>query len=492
LRGLLIAENKFYWSKHFMNVKKFFKNEKINIFLKYSFIKYIALIIGFVKGIVNARVLGPEFLGVLGNLLLVLSYLGYSNLGILYSMNREYVMYESNNDIEGAKKVIRTSFTALFILSILLIIIGIGTKGIYKGNLGNYILLTFIIGILEQYRSFYINYFRLVNNFRNINYIELINNVLSFVLIVISIKYFKIYSVLIAMLIADCIVFVYGYKNSERIKLNIDTKVLKSLIKIGIPLLIYNLGFYILTTVDRVMTIKFLGYKDLGYYTFSNQIVGGTLVFITSVLFLYYPKAIKNLNIDSNNIKEVLSRTEQYTKYVEVFGVVLCLVGAILIKPFVNIVVSKYYVSINIYRILVFGTIANQIAYFSNVFIVSNKKQIYLIYLQSVTVILAITLNFTFIKLGMGIIGVSLATLITNTIYSIMQYVIYLKLLNIRESYIKNIFKVYLKFIIYMLVSIALSLININFVLYSIIIILITAIIYYKDLKMAVIGIATM
>lgn len=465
-------------------------NGKMGGIIKYSLIKYIALIIGFIKGIVNARILGPELLGVVGNLLLVLSYLGYSNLGILYSMNREYVIYEANNDVEESKKVIKTSFTSLLILSILLILVGLGAKFIYKGNLGNYILLVFVIGILEQYRVFYINYFRLTNNFRKINFIELINNMLSFVLIIISIKYFKIYSVLIAMLIADCMVFIYGYKNSENIRLSIDRKILKDLIIVGVPLLIYNLGFYILTTVDRVMTIKFLDYTNLGYFTFSNQIVGGTLVFITSVLFLYYPKAIKRLNIDNNNnINEILRRTELYTKYVECFGVILCSAGVILIKPFVNIVVPDYDVSINIYRMLVFGAIANQMAYFPNVFIVSNKKQIYLIYLQIITVILAVIFNFIFIKLGMGIIGVSLATLVINTIYSIMQHEIYLRILNIKESHIKNIFKVYSKFITYMLISMVLSLVNINFAFYSILIIMITLILYYNDLRRGIVDI---
>lgn len=480
---------RFYWSRHFMNILKFLKNDKVSNLVKYSSIKYIALIIGFVKGIVNARALGPELLGVLGNLLLCLSYLGYSSFGILYSMNREYVIYESNDDMIEAKKVISTSFTTLTILSTLLCIIGISAKFIYKGNLGNYIVLIFIIGVLEQYRFFYTNYFRLVNNFRKINYIELINNVLSFVLIVVSIKYFKIYSVLISMLLASCIIFIYGLKNSENIKLDIDIRILKNLILLGFPLLIYNLGFYILTTVDRVMTIKFLGYEDLGYYTFSNQIVAGTLVFITSILFLYYPRAIKDLNTNNNNdIKKVLNRAEQYTKYVEVLGVVLCVTGAILIRPFIIIVAPQYGISINIYRILVFGTIINQIAYFSNVFIVSNRKQIYLIYLQVVTVILAIIFNYIFIKLGFGIIGISLATLITNTVYSIMQHFIYLKMLGIKKRYLNNILKVYIKFIMYMIISITLSLMGISFVFYSIIIIAITNILYFRDFKNTIAG----
>lgn len=473
-----------------MKINKFIKNDKINSIFKYSLIKYVALLIGFVKGIVNARVLGPELLGVLGNLLLVLSYLGYSNFGILFSMNREYVIYETNNEMVNAKKVINTSFTAISILSIFMLIIGISTKFIYKGELGNYIVLVFIIGILEQYRSFYINYFRLVNDFRKINYLELINNILSFMLIVISIKYFKIYSVLFAMLLADTIIFIYGYKNSEQIRWKLDGVIFKNLIIVGFPLLIYNLGFYILTTIDRVMIIKFLGYEVLGYYTFSNQIVTGTLVFITSILYLYYPKAIKNLNINNNNIiKEVLNRTEKYTKYVETFGVILCATGVLLIKPFVNVVVPQYGLSINIYRILVFGTIANQIAYFFNVFIVSNKKQIYLIFLQFITVILAIIFNLIFLKLGLGVIGVSLATLITNTIYSMMQYQIYLRILDIRGSNLKIIFKVYSKFIIYMSISVTFSLINMNFILYSILIIVITLILYYRGFKKVIIDI---
>jgi len=467
-----------------MKIKQILKNEKISTMLKYSSIKYIALIIVFLKGIISARALGPELLGVLGNLLLVLTYISYSSLGILYSMNREYVIYEARGDEKRAKQVISTSFTSLLILSVLLIIVGIACKTIYRGQLGTYVLLVFIIGVLEQFRMFYINYFRLINDFRKINYIELINNVLAFVLIVIFIANYKIYSVLFGMAIADFIIFFYGYFTSKKIELKFSPEIFKNLIVVGIPLLIYNLGFYILTTVDRVMTIKFLGYTDLGYFTFSNQIVNGTLVFITSVLFLYYPKAIKALNIENNyNKADILKKMLNYTKYIESFGVILCLVGAILIEPFVNIIVPNYLVSINIYRILVFGVVATQIAYFANVFIVSNKKQIYLVYLQGVTIILAIAFNLIFIKLGMGIIGICIATLITNIVYSIIQYVIYMWILDLNKGYLKNVFKIYLKFIIYTIISIFIGLLNLNILFYSLLMILLTGVLYYGDIR---------
>jgi len=475
-----------------MKLKQIFKNEQILIILKYSSIKYIALGVVFLKGIICARVLGPELLGVLGNLLLILTYTSYSSLGILYSMNIEYVIYETKNDIKNAKKIISTSFTAILVLSILLILIGIGFKLIYHDELGTYLLLIFIIGVLEQFRVFYINYFRLINEFRKINYIEIINNILAFILIIMFIKNFKIYSVLFGMVVADFVVFFYGYFTSKKIQLKINLKMFKILIISGIPLLIYNLGYQLLTTIDRMVIIKFLGNTDLGYFTFAMQIVYGTLVFVTSILFLYYPKAIKSLNIDNNlNKIDIMKKTVNYTKLIETFGVALCLFGAILIQPFVDVVVPKYLISINLYRILVFGVIATQVSYFANVFIVSNKKQIYLVYLQIVTIILAVILNFIFINLKMGLLGVCLATLITNIVYSIIQYIIYMYLLGIKKGYARNLSIIYLKFIIYMSSCLIVGLFNLNFIVYSLIIVFLTGTFYYHDIKLSIKNIAS-
>ncbi|HDK7167322.1 polysaccharide biosynthesis protein [Clostridium sporogenes] len=465
-------------------LKNIVKNNKLSVIFKYSFIKYIALIIGFLKEIVNARVLGPELLGVLGNLLLILNYLSYANLGILYSMNREYVLYKDKDETK-AREVIDTSFTSLVILSIFFIICGFLSRlFMFKGVTGQYLVVIFFIGIFQQFKMFFINYFRLVDDFRKINFIELINNAGSFLLIILFIRDYKINAVLYSMVICGGITLIYGVINCEKLKISINYHILKDLINIGIPLLIYNLGFYILTTVDRIMILRYLNYEELGYYTFSNQIVSATLVFISSILFLYYPKAIKILNMNENfDKKKVYISTKEYTKYVELLGVLLCIVGVIFIKPFVNIVVPNYKPSINIYRILVVGTIATQICYFANVFIVSNRKQIYLILLQFVTIMLSIILNYIFLKLGFHVIGVSMATMITNIIYSVVQYFIFLKLLNQNKSSVNIILKTYYKFIIFVILLLIISILRINYYIYIISLLMVVFILYKKDIN---------
>lgn len=466
-----------------MDFKILIRSNKVSEFIKYSSIKYIALLIGFIKGIVNARMLDPQDYGLLGNLLLILSYLNYSNLGILYSMNREYVIYISKKDENRANKVIYTSFTSLLLISLILVIVGIYIKNIYDNEFGNYLFIVFIIASIDHFKLFFINYFRLIEKIEKINFIEVVNNVFSFILICITISNLKIYSVLLATFISDLIIFIYGYKNSNKIKLTININILLDLIKLGIPLLLYNLGFYLISTVDRMMIINYLSYENLGYYTFANQIVGGTLVFITSITFLLYPKIMTNLNTESVAKNRILENMKLYTKYIELFCIILMIIGCIAIEPFVRIMASEYSLGIPVYRILIIGTVANQLSYFANMFIVSNKKQIHLIYTQIIVIFLSIFLNKVFISINNSIISISLATLITNMIYSIIQYIIYLRLTGIKNIFIKNIVNVYLKFIIYTIFITVNNLINISYCNYIISIIIITILIYYKDFK---------
>ncbi|WP_271808473.1 lipopolysaccharide biosynthesis protein [Clostridium beijerinckii] len=459
-------------------IKKLFKG-RVGSVISYSLIKYIALAIGFLKGLVNARVLGPELLGVLGNLILILGYCGYANLGITNSMNREYVVYEDDNK-EKAESVLNTSFTFLVYLSLLFIIFSIISFYMYKNTYGIYLSLVFVIAIFEQFKNFFTSYFRLKDDYEMINKIEVIYNIILFALTVLLIFNWKILGVLVAMLLCDIVIMYIGIKNMERVKIQIEKDILKALISLGVPLLIYNLGFYILTTIDRLIIIKYYTNEALGYYTFANTIVTATLVFITSFLFLLYPKALKTFNEKkSNGISEKLFF---YTKILELGCVLLFIMGLIGITPFIYLLLPKYEASIVIYNILVLAVIMNYISYFANTYIASNKKQMYLVYLQIISIILNFTLNIIFVKLGFGVIGVVVGTLITNTIYSFIQYMIFLKLntkkMNFRKTYI-----IYRKIIIFSAIQVILVLLKVNYLISIISTILITLVFYFNDIK---------
>lgn len=462
-----------------MEFIKNIKTSKFGQIFQYSIIKYLALGFGFLKGIVNAKFLGPELLGVLGNLTLILGYCSYANLGIVHSMNREYVLAKEESDAK-ANSVINTTFTSLIILSLIFIILSIGSIIFYKNDYGVYIALIFIIAIFEQFKNYFVNYFRLINNYNMINLVEVIYSIIAFILTVFLINNFKVYGALIAMLTCGIAIFIVAIFKTKNIIIKIDKIILKDLISVGIPLLIYNLGFYILTTIDRWIIIRFFTEVDLGYYTFANSMVSATLVFVSSMLFLLYPKLIKDFNEGKNiNISE---KIKGYTKLLEIASVIFFTIGVILFKPFILTFLNRYTGSIEIYMILLMAIIMNNLAYFSNAYIVSNKKQRYLVYLQILAVAVNIACNMSFLKLGLGVKGVALSTLIANAIYSFFQYSIFFKLNTNKFEIIKSII-IYSKIIIYNVFVTVMILLNINYIYCVIVTIILSLILYFNELK---------
>lgn len=464
-------------------IKKISKEEKIYNILKYSLVKYLVLAIGFINNIVNAKFLGPDQLGLLGGLLLIVSYLGYTDLGILHSMNREFPI-AIKSDKYKAKNVLNTTFTFLIYSSILVgVISSIIILYFFKDSKSTLLfVLTIIAAMLQQFSRYYINYFRLVDKVTHINRIEIIKYVLGLIITLILIKLYGVYGVVLSLVICNGLVIIYGLNNSDQINIYLDKLILKNLILVGLPLLIYNLGFYILTSIDRLIIMKYLESSDMGIYTFANQISGATLMFVTSILFLYYPQAIQNLNFNNMDKKSIINYMSRYTKYIELFGVGLISIGIIFIYPFINIVLPSYYDSIYIYIILVVGLILSKITYLSNVCIVSNNHQNKLVILQVISIIVGLILNILFIKIGLGLKGIAIATTLVNIIYSCIQSALAYRLLGHKKS-MTQAFKDLHKIIIITLIIICMSLLHIKYYIYASICIVNILIIYKKDIS---------
>lgn len=463
-----------------MNYKNLVKSKQyLNIF-KYSLVKYIVLIIGFVKGIVNANVLGTDLFGLLGNLVLIMSYLTYTNLGILYSMNSEYIIAKERKLELEPDKILKSSFGTLILISIVMLSVSSILYVLYKDiKYSNYYFMIVLIAIFEQFRLYFINFFRLNNNISTINKIDLVNNVFTFILIIILIKQYSLYGVLISMLLSGFFVFVYGIKKSKINTIEIDYFVQKKLIIIGIPLLLYNLGFFVLNTIDRLFIIKFLSFHDLGIYTFSLQLVAGVTLLLSSILFLYYPSTIKEMNTLSNNqsSSSILNKIIINTRRIELLGVSLFLIGFIFVEIFIQIFAYDYKESIKLFNILILSNLFIQLSFFSNVYLISNGKQNKLITLQILTIIFSLIVNSLVVYFKFDILVFAVFNWSTMLFYTIIQHMFLFKILKVPYYTFLNIFK---KYIVFSLLSITI-IFYVEYKVSVILILFISIVLYWKD-----------
>ncbi|NFB98443.1 polysaccharide biosynthesis protein, partial [Clostridium botulinum] len=71
----------------------------------------------------------------------------------------------------------------------------------------------------------------------------------------------------------------------------------------------------------------------------------------------------------------------------------------------------------------------------------------------------------------------------TNIIYSAMQYLIFLKILNQRKGYFNIMLKTYYKFILFVIILLIISTLKINYYIYIMILLASVFMLYKKDIN---------
>jgi O-antigen/teichoic acid export membrane protein len=281
-----------------------------------------------------------------------------------------------------------------------------------------------------------------------ISIVELGKAISTLVIIVVLISHFEIFGVLLGMFLGNLIILIYSFIKSTKFRLLFDIDILKELLKIGVPLLIYNLGFYIFSSIDRLFILSYLTERDLGLYTFANQMSSATLIIISSILYLNYPKALRHMNMKNSSKEEILKYSSSFTIFIEIIGVILIFMGMVIIPPFVRLILPQYTDSIPIFIILIAGVVFSRVVFLYNVSIVSNGKEMMLVYFQIFSIIIAILLNYLFVNYGFGLVGIASATFLIQILYAFFEVFYSYKLLGINRSLFKT-FSVLYKLIIF-------------------------------------------
>ena len=83
---------------------------------------YLSQAMFFIRGFLNARILGPGLYGLWSALNIILNYGSYMHLGSLNAMNREIPYQNGRHSPEGMDKVRNTTFTTLLVMNLLFMV----------------------------------------------------------------------------------------------------------------------------------------------------------------------------------------------------------------------------------------------------------------------------------------------------------------------------------------------------------------------------------
>ena len=413
--------------------------------LSFIISRYLNYALLFVRGLILAKFLGPVNFGTWGFLTLLLQYFSYSTLGINYAVTVKLSTTEDVNDGNKSKVSSSAVIVSLFIsLGIIVIALGIHFLKIpvfSKFDFNRFLVPTFLIVGFANVQQVLINIYRVKNGLFKIAVTETVSAILLIAsaflfhnndLIVWQLR-FMAFTGLISILILLL-------NPPIKIQYLLDKKIVKLLFRLGLPLLIYNFSFYLITISARTIINGFYSNEILGYYTLANSLSYAVLLGFQSAGWAIYPDVLSKTARRTNpqDSSEIINRIN--TIYSTACFLIVFLV--VMFLPLLMLFLPAYKPAIPVITILIFAQAILSVSFGYNALAVARNKQNTVAKISIGVVILIVTFGLITCFLKMDFLWVAIITLVGSITYTVFQSVLGAKLLGYSEKRLRIISKI--------------------------------------------------
>lgn len=300
----------------------------------------------------------PLEYGIYSTCLLLQTYMTYAQLGSLNAFNRDYPQLIGAGDKEGAKRYRDTTFsflviafgiTTVILSAIILIFSGTEDKRYTYG-----LVLCTIITTLTIFENFLASRVRIDGSFKYTSFViimELIAVAIGFLLIS-NIGYYGLYFVTIGSMVIGIIL--YYKKGISDLRPHIDKVLLKSIILSGIPLLVNNLIWTIVNSIDKFVILGFINTEALGIYSIAQMAFSYMILVPNAMSQLFYVRLGKVYGA-TESVEELNATATRYTLVISVVISFIVITVYYLMEPLVAWVMPKYINGVKAAQILMLG-----------------------------------------------------------------------------------------------------------------------------------------
>lgn len=399
------------------------KEQVIQHTVRYAASVILAQSVLFVGGLAIARFLGPTHYGLWNGLQLILLYASYSQLGIVNALNRELPLRRGKGELAQAERVRSATLGAVLVTAL---VAGAGILAysmIATSRHSPLVILGLrfigLLVVLQQIYTYSEICFRTNHEFGVMSKLRLYRTVLDVSLAVLLTYGFDLAGRLWAATLTFILILGYIFwQHPVPFRPAFDPKGAAKLIAIGFPILLVGLVSGVYQSIDRVLILTFLDQTHLGYYAIgltAASVLGIIPGVVGEILYPHFAERYGSTNSPSELKEYVLTPTYLLAHLLPLFqGTIYLLIPYVIITA-----LPKYAPGIRPARILVMGSFFLALAGFASDFLNTINKQAINLMAQITSLVIAVSSTYAVLRLGWGIQGVALATVLTSLLYSI-------------------------------------------------------------------------
>jgi O-antigen/teichoic acid export membrane protein len=374
-----------------------------------------------VRGLLAAKFLGPQLLGVFGFLSLMLQYLAYCGLGLQYAINVELAT-DPKADHQSS---ISVTLTLSALIALVLMIAGVAVQvfGLILFDKYSFHQYASVVGftagatVLQQV---YTNIYRVYGRLAEVAISELF----SAVVLIVVVFGFRAEALLSALLIGLALsaafsIVLFMARAPFRLSLCLDQYWTRALLKMGLPLLFYNASFYLIAMVAQTVIGIYYSVIAMGYYTFAGSVANAILLGFNSISWVVFPNILARTRLDLPDDETL--RTTDRVNVLFGTGVFLVVFAGLLLLPALFFVLPSYAPSYGALTILLLsqGLLSSSFGY--NCLAIARRRQMAVakISLGSVLVVGCLAVLFGMLKLPF--LWVAVAVLLGSFVFTALQ-----------------------------------------------------------------------
>lgn len=392
-----------------------------NTVILFTICRYAVYGMVLVRGLLSAKFLGPQLLGIFGFLCLLLQYLAYSGLGLQFAVN---VKLATDPDADHSSSISAAlTFTAL--IAALLIIAGVlvqelGLPLFAKYSFANYATVVGFIAGATLLQQVYTNIYRVHGRLAKVAGTELF----SALILLMAVFLFRSDALLMAMLAGMALsaafaLVLFTFRAPFKITLSLNSSWIKSLLSLGWPLLLYNASFYLIPMVAQTAISIHYPVVAMGYYTFATSVANAILLGYNSISWIVFPNILTKTRSELSDA-EVL-RTTDRVNILFGTGVFLTVFAGLVLLPALFAVLPRYSPSQGTLMILLLSQGLLESCFGYNCLAIARKRQMSVAKI-SMTCVLAVGCLSTLSGfLGLSFIWIAGAVFVGSLLFNVLQ-----------------------------------------------------------------------
>ncbi len=368
-----------------------------------------------VRGIIIPKFLGPTLYGIYNGLFILPDFLIHFHFGSLSALKREIPFCYGKGDLLKAQRIRNIVFTqymgTIVVTSILL---GLSTFFLWNHYSSEIIISLWLICVLIVVQAFVDafleNLLRTDSRFDVLSKSEIFKSFLGFFLMIGMIWLWQLYGLIASIILSTIFkgIYIYG-KTNYQFSWIWDFTELKRLWAIGFPIIIGLILIALWTSIDRLVIIRYLDSRQLGYYALALTISKFLLIAQTGAYGILEPKIYQRYGEKSeiDGLRRIV--LEPIIVLTLIFPLIMGL--AYIGSPYlIHLFLPKYLPSLMCVHILILGSFFSIFLDGTYTFFVAINRQMLIVWIVGVCSLISFGVNFLLIKKGWGIEGVALGT----------------------------------------------------------------------------------